>query len=299
MTSKFQKLLMKSGIDERFNKRIQKPKHFTAIRSNVNLQEDYNFMADLLILPTTKFGYHMLFVIMDLATNEFDIEPIKSKEPFVILNAMRNCFKREYVRKPYASITTDAGSEFKSVFNKWCYDESILHKVTLPGRHTQMSAVDGLIKQISRMINGYMNETEKLTGKRSVNWLPVLPAVREDLNEYRKTKIPKNINSYEYPIHNPTKEIFDKNSSLKSERTYELIKPKFKEGDMVHRALDIPQDALGKQQSTHKFRAGDFTFERTPRKILKVFYYSGKVLYRYYLEGLPNVSFVENQLMKV
>ena len=107
------------------------------------MKEDYNFMADILYLPKDKNGYAFLLVVVDLATDDFDIEPIKATLPKgskvvkrdsltaqSALDAMLRMFKRKFIKKkPYASIRTDGGSEFASVFDKYCYDNSILHRV--------------------------------------------------------------------------------------------------------------------------------------------------------------------------
>jgi hypothetical protein len=299
MSATLKKLLEHLNIDETFTKRIQKPKEYTKIKDNVNLQEDYNMMADLLSLPTTRFGYKYLFVIVDLATREFDVEPMKTKDANVALNAMENCFKREYVRRPFASVTTDAGTEFKGVFHKWLFDKDIAQKTTLPGRHTQTSMIDSLCRQLGRLLNGYMNAIEVKTGKVSTNWLPILDSVREQLNIERKRKLPKNINSYEYPTFDPMKETHTKDSKTgKTKTDYEYVKPKFKRGQMVYRALNKPRNALGIEQPTTNFRAGDISFDTTAREIEQVLNYSGFEKYRYILDGLPNASYTERQLMK-
>ena len=114
-------------------------------------------MADLLQLPKTSKGYTHLLVVVDLASSEFDIEPLKSTTAEATLDAMLKMFKRKYVKKPYASIRTDGGSEFKGVFHKWLYDNSILHKTASPYRHKQMANVEALNKQLARLFNGYMN----------------------------------------------------------------------------------------------------------------------------------------------
>lgn len=300
MSKTLKKLLQGLNIDETFTKKIRKPKGFTKIRDNVNLQEDYNHMADLLSLPTTTYGYKYLFVIVDLATREFDIEPMKTKDAFAALNAMENCFKRNYIRIPFGTLTTDSGSEFKGVFHNWLYKKDIAQKVTVPGRHTQTSMVDSLCRQLGRLINGYLNAIEVKTGRISKNWLPILDIVREQLNEVRKRKLPKNINSYEYPTFDPMKETKVTNKKTgKTKTEYKYITPKFKKGQMVYRALNIPRTALGVEQNTHAFRMGDYTFDTTAREIKQVLNYSGFELYRYVLDGIPNASFTEKQLMKV
>jgi hypothetical protein len=195
---KFKELLESLNINEKFNKRIRKQKEYNHVKDNVPLVEDYNMMADLLYLPAYN-GYKYLFVIVDLASDEFDIEPIKNKEPENVLKAMLKCFKRGYISKPEYTLKTDGGKEFKGVFNKYLYDESILHKTAIPDRHKSLSNVESLNKQLARLFNGYMNAIEVKTGKVYRNWITAVPLVREQLNNIRKKKLPENINSYKYP----------------------------------------------------------------------------------------------------
>eukprot|EP00981_Chlorochromonas_danica_P013999 scaffold7211_cov247-Ochromonas_danica.AAC.15 len=107
--SKFKGILDDMGINETFTKRVKKEKVYNSVKDNVPLVEDWNMMADLLFLPTAKFGFKYLFVIVDLATDEFDIEPIKNKEPATILKAMKKCFDRDFVSQPEYSLKTDSG----------------------------------------------------------------------------------------------------------------------------------------------------------------------------------------------
>ena len=56
--SKFKTLLSQLHIDETFSKRIKaKPTEgFNHVKENIPLIANYNLMADLLYLPTAKFG---------------------------------------------------------------------------------------------------------------------------------------------------------------------------------------------------------------------------------------------------
>jgi hypothetical protein len=117
--SKFASLINALGIDESYTKAPKKPKVFTKVKDNVALIEDNNHQLDILHLPTTKFGYKYLLVAVDLATDEFDIEPLKQITSVTCLNAYQNMIQREYIRKPKASVSTDEGPEFKGVFNDW------------------------------------------------------------------------------------------------------------------------------------------------------------------------------------
>jgi hypothetical protein len=277
--SQIKKLIDDLGINEEFTKSVKKPTKFTHVKDNVPLKEDMNFMADLLFLPTTEEGYKYCLVVVDLASNEFDIEPLRTKEPKEVLQALKTMFKRNYIHKPEYTIQTDNGNEFKGVFDKWLYDESILHKTTVPDRHSQNSNVESLNKQLGRLFNGYMNKIEEKTGKRFNEWTNIVETVREELNKIRKQKLPKDWVDYDYA--DPT---FD-------------TKPKYKVGDIVYRQLEAPKDALGHDQPTKNFRMGDYRWDiKQPRKIVQVIPYAGDVPWRYLLEGLNNVSFTKDQL---
>jgi hypothetical protein len=295
-------IVLNLGIDETFTKRRNGKRNEThnAVKNNIPLVEDYNMMADLLFLPTAKFGFKYLFVIVDLATDEFDIEPIKNKEPITILKAMQKCFTRDFVKAPKYTLKTDNGNEFKGVFHKYLYDESILHKVTLPHRHEGMGNVEALNRQLGRLFNGYMNQKETESGKPYKNWTDVVGVIRTELNAVRKKEVPEDINSYEYPVQEDLKkrEIVVKRKGEKhTETVYDQIKPKYRIGQMVHRYLDHPKNALGKNQPTVQRREGDFLWEVEPRQIVKVITMGGQgPLHRYILDRLPNVSFTENQL---
>lgn len=270
-------LLKKLNIDEKFTKPSKKQKTFNNIKNNIPHKEDYNFMADLLELPKTKKDFKYLLVVVDLASDEFDIEPMTNKESQTVLNAMKTMFKRKHINKPYATIRTDGGSEFKSVFHKYLQENlKVLHKVALPNRHKQMANVESLNKQLARLFNGYMNKIEIETKKTYREWTDILKIVREELNKIRKKDVKK------LPDHtsfNPTQ------------------LNKYKVGDIVHQKLDWAENALGNKQSTPFFRMGDFRFSSVPKKILQVLIMNDYPYYRYIIEGLPNVSYSENELI--
>ena len=274
------KILKLLNIDESFTKKKnEKQKDFNHIKNNIPLIEDYNFMADLLELPETKNKNKYLLAVVDLATDEFDIEPLKNKTPKDVLNGLKAMFKRTYIKKPYGSISTDNGNEFKGIFHKWMIDENIFHKVNIPNRHTQMANVEALNKQLGRLFNGYMNKQEEQTRKVYKNWDDIIDIVRKELNNHRKKKLTK-YDLNDYPVVDIEKQ------------------PKFKVGDIVHHNLEWAENALGHKQSTPNFRVGDYRYNKVPKKIIKVIYMNDKPYYRYLLEGIPNASFSEYQLIQ-
>ena len=78
----------------------------------------------------------------------------------------------------------------------------------------------------------------------------------------------------------------------------EKTKPKIKIGGRVHRALDAPKTALGKNQNTKNFRTGDFTFDTKINIIVQILYMAGNgPNIRYMLDGIKNASYSDNELI--
>jgi hypothetical protein len=272
------KILKELKIDEKYSKPVKIKKEFSKVKDNIPLKADYNFMADLLELPETKKGFKYLLVVVDLATDEFDIEPITNNKSLTVVDAMKRMFNRRYIKKPYASIRTDGGAEFKDAFDKYCYENSILHKVGVAGRHQQTANVERLNRELGRLIMGYLNSVEEKELKTYKEWVEIVPKVRTMLNDFRKK-----------PEGDPFTDIYP---------TADLtVQPKYKIHDVVYRMSEKPLDALGRKQPTQNFRMGDYRWERIPRKIVKVLRYAGKVPIRYILENLPNVAYAEYELM--
>jgi hypothetical protein len=274
------RILERLGIDETLSKVRMKDKTYNKVKNHVPMIEDYNQMLDLLELPETKLKYKYLVVIVDLATSECDFEPIRNKNPSDVKSALEIIFKRKYVKLPYASVQTDNGTEFKGVLHTYLYNNNILHKLTNPYRHTQNSVVEAVNRQLSRFLNGYMNMKEAETKKVYKEWTDILPILRTELNKYRAVKMPKNVSDFKYPFFNPSRN------------------PKFKVGDIVHYKLDYPENALGHKQPTPNFRMGDFRYTFAPKQIKSIVYFLDEPYYRYVIEGNPNVSYSEAQLMK-
>ena len=266
------------GIDEKYTKEVKKPKYVTRITDNIPHVADWNFMADLIEMPLTKNKNKYILVCVDMATKEFDIEPMKNKEADTVLKSFKTMFKRPYIKEPKYSLSTDGGSEFKGVVAKWLYDKSIYHKIAIKDRHSQQSMVESLNKQIERIFNGYMNKIEEETGKIYSEWDTISDVVRKELNKVRKVPEVDPVTE-NYPIFNAT------------------FPPKFKKGDIVYRQSDVPLNALGHEQDTKKWRVGDYRFDKIPKKIKRVLYYSGNIPYRYMLDGIPRASYTEAQLM--
>ena len=273
-----QTILDKYDIDETFTT-VHKPRDYKypKVKDQIPPLQDYNYMADLLHLPESKKGNKYLLVVIDLWSNEIEIEPIKDKTSESTLKALLNMFKRPFLKKPKASIATDAGTEFKNQFHSYLYDNNIYHKVAMPGRHKQQSSVERANRTIGRILNGYMNKKEKETGKVYREWDEIVNSLRKLLNE--------NPN----PDQNPYTKKYPEDTIL-------LTPSKYNVGDYVYHILEEPENALGHKQNTKKFREGDYRFNTVAKKVIQVLPYGDQ--YRYMIDGIKNVAYAEWELKK-
>ncbi len=294
--SKITKLIENLGVDSvEPYKIIQKEKEFCKVKDQVNLSPNFNQMADVLYLPTAQRDYKYMLCVCDLATNKFDIEPLKYRDSDAVLKALQKIYEREFLKEPKYTLKTDSGVEFKGVFHKWLYDKSIYHKIAPQGFHKGLSNIENLNKLIGRIIMTYLANKDLKTGKVNRNWLPIVPSIRKNLNELRNYKLPKDINSHVYPLPYDSEIVATK----KKKPIYKRIKPKFKEGDDVYYYLTTPTDNLGKKQKTPNRRQGDRNWSMEPTTITDVVMVNGgKNCYRYILEDVKGRSFIDKELKK-
>ena len=285
--SKIKNVLSKLNIEHnKFTTIPKKEKQFTHVKENIPLRQYFNYVADVLFLPETQKGYKYLLVCVDLATDLFDMIPMKTKSSNEVIKAFNLMFKNKYIHKPQASIRTDAGTEFKGSFNKYLYDNNIIHRVALPARHKQMANVESLNKQLGAIFNAYMNKKEIETGEQYNEWIDIIDDVRKELNNERVYKPALN-----------KKTVFKQMPNINVKNMLEH-EPLYKVGDLVHVKLERPKNSLNNYQNTAKFREGDTRWDILPRKIIKVLYYVGRIPYRYIVDGIKNASYTENELMK-
>ena len=273
------KIIKELGFNTILNKPAPKQKVYNKVKNNVPLYPNMNDMADLLHLPETKEGFKFLLVMVDLATDKFDIEPLKNATSKTVLEAMKNIFSRPYVKKPFASIRMDGGPEFKKDVKNWLFNNNIIARYAMPYRHKQLANVETLNKQLGTVFNLYMNEIELITGEEYKEWIELVPYVRVELNKLRAKT---------YTVDEVA------NQPLPDERQYET--PKYKVDDLVHYRLAYPKNALNEKQPTASFRSADFYFSLEPVKIIKVVQLNDKPYNRYILEGMDFVSFSEGEL---
>lgn len=271
--TEMQKLVTSIGIDE--NKTMIKSYKYPRVKNITYPVHGYNQMADLLHLPTTKEGFKYILAVVDLWSNYFDIEPIKSSSANDTLHALKQIYNRGVLKMPKASLKTDNGSEFKAVFDKYLIDNNVTHLLGAPYRHKQLANIENLNRQLGRLFMTYLQNKTEQSGKDYNEWTDILDKVRIGLNKIKKH--PKDKNPYTEPIADIN--ITDP--------------PKYKVGDLVYRRLEKPDN------DNQKFRMGDNRYDTVvPRKIKFIIVLPSKYNpYRYLLEDIPNVSYAEAELI--
>jgi hypothetical protein len=302
------------NIDNKLTKkRIRSQREYNSFEDNIRLEKNCNYMSDILFLPTAKYGFKYLLIVLDIATRQFDCEKLKNKDSTTVLKAFKKiCDKSDYLTIPKYSLITDSGSEFKGIFQNYLYNDSIFHKTIMKGNHTAMSPIDNLCYQLGKILNDYMSSVELQTGKVYRQWPDIIDTVIIEMNKIRKRELPdknefdtrfvNDIKQIRKVIYTTTKvavgEPGNKKTGEKIETIeQEFIKPKFRVGQLVYVLLKTPKNILGKNQSTLNFRAGDMTVDPERREITEVLMMHGKgPLYRYLVDGYRFVSFSESQL---
>lgn len=269
----------KLGIDETLTKPIKY--HYPKVVNQTFPQSGYNYEADLVELPTTTKGkYNALLSVTDVYSHYCDFEPLKTKNAPEVLKAFKTIFARGILPLPKATIRTDNGGEFKSVVDKYMYDNNILHNWSLPDRHKQMGNVENLNRQLGRILMTYLTNKSQALGHPYYDWTDIVDITRHALNDFKKH--PKDISMSKYT---------PKPLNLAEE-------PKYDVGDLVYRRLEKAKDEYGNKYHNSKFRQGDVRYEvNEPRKIVKVLAYTSNDPWRYIIAGLPNVSYAEAELL--
>ena len=301
-----QELKNSLNIDNTYSKLYRKTKKtgdMNHVKENIYLQKGYNYQADILHLPTDKFGWSKLLIVVDMADDSFDIEKMKDSEAAdLTLSAYKRMLDRKdpYISIPLASLTTDGASSFGASFHSYLKDNGVRHKVTRAGRHKQMANIDNLCRQLGDLFNGAMNAVESKSKKMSRAWTQHIATVRTELNYIRTKSLPRDITTVNYNIFDPT--ISNKAASLSDydiidtealglkPEIFKVKKPKYKIGDEVNIMLSEPEDALGNKQSTKVFRMGDFRVSEEKYTVRSVLYYAGVASYRYLLDAPAYVS---------
>ena len=211
-----------------------------------NFIPNYTHQADLLSLPTAKYGYKYLLVVVDTHTRKFDAYPLKNASSTSVLNAFKKIYESSKYLKLPKRLEFDAGSAFHGLVEDYFTSLGIKIRYAETNRHRQQSLVESKNQLLGNVIFHLLNMKElhdrKLGIKKSAtDWYKT----KEDFNSLIDT-----IN--EHQNYKPlTKETQPTPISTKENR--ELLNV----GDKVRIKLDYPIDIAHKKKLIGKFRSAD------------------------------------------
>lgn len=194
--------------------------------------------------------YKYALVVVDLATNNVDAEPLLSKSSDEATKAIQKIYKRKYLSKPH-TLEVDDGTEFRGEFKD--YFSNIELRVKRTGRHRAQANVEGMNSIISNLLQRMMIKESIIKRREFGDWVTNLPTVIKVINEYFSHK-PIEIDAKEAP---PT---------CKGDSCNILAV-----GTKVRIILEVPVEFTSKKRQIGKFRVGDTRWENKIRHITQIF----------------------------
>lgn len=153
--------------------RKEKPnKIITAPAQNSEWQID---LLDMSSFASANKGYKWILIAVDIFTRKAGASALKSKTPKYALVGLENVIK--VLGKPHV-ISTDDGSEWKSVVETYLKDKKILHRVAEVGDHNRL----GIINRFSRTIKDMLYKS--FTANDSNDWIDNMKTF---IGSYNKT----------------------------------------------------------------------------------------------------------------
>ncbi len=275
-------------VYDEFQNLIKPPKTDTEneiphIKNNIS-RPNYLHQADLIFMPSDRFGLKYCLVVIDVYDSKCDAEPLRTKTSQAVKTALTKIYNRDYLDFPTV-IQFDAGTEFKAEVKEFMEQKHVSVKYTLTNRHRQNSTVERKNRTIGSALLSYQAEMEQITGKQNKQWVSELPQLIKFLNEHKLAKRPKLTG--------------DVQTNPKNENILEV-------GTPVRRVLDYAIDTVeGKRMGTGAFRSGDLRWDKEIRKIVKIIINPNMPpMYQLNKVGTENeldnsVAYTFNQLQKV
>lgn len=230
-------------------------------------KKNFSHQADLIIMPTEKYGYKYILIVVDIYSRYIDAEPLKNKNDRSILNGLNKIYQRKLngLNKP-TIIYTDSGGEFKNQL----LEDNGYNIYPLPsGKH--LGIVDNKIFHVSKALFYYMDQMEKKKKKSNKEWLKNLKEVIFYMNKNAHNNYsPKGLDETNIPLGN------DK-----------LLKI----GQEVHPALLKP-----KNTNDVRFRATDKRYDDKTDTIKNILINPGSPI-RYILKNHKNITYTRNKLL--
>jgi len=288
-------------------------------------EEGQQQQADILYLPSDTFGYKYCLVVVDIADNRIDVEPLKQHSASAVENGFIKIYSRGILQKPIY-LNVDAGSEFKGNVLTYLKENNIIPKVSATARHSQTAFVEYINKLIGKAV-GYLQTEQELKKNKTVKgWLKYIRDIVETINEQADKNQEKNESKNDKNQTDDKKMEKDAVTGNKMDETIDSFIDDIKNkketpilkkdvpllgesyikqggildiGTKVRYQLDYPISAgTNKRLHGDKFRAGDIRWSKEIYTIDKAIIVPNQPI-SYLINGITNRSFLRQQLQVI
>ena len=206
-----------------------------------DFKPNFSHQADLVHVPTSKFGYKYILVVVDDYSRHFEAEPLKKKSAEATAKAFENIYSRWSLPK---RIELDEGTEFQGDVKSYFKSHDVQIRYAMTNRHRQQGLVEARNGVIGKIIMMLLDLKEIETKKTSKDWF-------KSMEEFRKLIqfINDNIK------YKPGKEL---DNLMITDANHNILPT----GTKVRVALDYPIDIANEKRQHGKFRAGDIRWSK-------------------------------------
>ena len=263
-------------------KLMEKPPKERTVPKILNFEKNSRHQADTLYLQTDG-AYKYALSVIDTSTKLGDARPMKGHSAKDVIQALKSIYNGSILSKPKV-LETDDGTEFKGVMLKFLEQNGIDKKTARVNRHRQVALAEYLNYVIGRGVARKQKTVEHKTGKISSQWVSILPGIIRGYNRYTKRTKEQNMEKKESKVGTVRCKgmeciLLDKNTKVRVK-------------------ADRPMNEVTGKKESGNFRAGDFRWDPTVRKITKVILKSGQPpMYR--VSGIGNAIYTRPQLQIV
>ena len=279
--------------------------------------------ADLLFLPTDKFGYKYMLVCVDIADWRCDGVALKEKSASAVLSGFKKIYEEHRTLKFPAKIQMDSGGEFEGGVRDYFLKHKVIPKRSMTNQHSQTAFAERLNFKIGKVIGRLQTEKELDKGKTVKGWVDYLPAILEELDKDADVnkvtmdetntkekkahdKLLKNAISTEEEADTAVDKFGDdiKNKAPVKKLEYntpiigQISKDILDEGDKVRVKLNRPLDVVSGKRLHGGFRATDIRFSKEVHTIDKVNILPNQVP-TYFVSDIRDRAYPRHELLLV
>jgi len=233
------------------------------------------------------YGGHLdktyFLVSCDIHTRMGGIALIKQKEPQYVLEAFKEIMRLFYKDRTIRCVTSDSGTEFKGVFDKYVTETlKADHRKALGdgGKYKDIKFQAGIVERLNRTVRDrieqYLDAQEEKTGKYPPLSEAVIQNMMNDYNNTIHSSISDKPNVENVRRQYTPMDIFDGGKEpIFRWRSYNIETPLVKDKDWVRVRIQKPRQGVGLKQSLNysyqKYQLNKvegnhrFKLERKPR----------------------------------